>query len=177
MKLAAVDFLHTRTGRRVGWILLAMGTTGFAAAIWYQRSQATERDEALRAQQARTAALQAKPKPVRSLEPSASQRRFQQAQAELQRPWMASLRAIEAATVAPVYLLSLTIEPTTGLVKLEAESPTFRQALAYVELLDQSGALQRATLLSHAQSAAASLPPVDYSGIVRFTVATHWNLR
>jgi len=85
---------------------------------------------------------------------------------------MASLRAIESATVDPVYLLGLSFEPSTGAIKLEAEAPSFEHALAFTQVLADGVTLSTASLASHEQLAdQTALRPV-----VRFTVLTRWNM-
>lgn len=173
MSFEAVDFLRRPRQPRVGWILLMAGAVALGAAVWFEQHWAAERSEALRLHQLSLAARLIKPKPVRPAESTVAERRQQQAQMELRRPWLPALRAVEFATADPVYLLSLSIEPTTGLVKLEAEAPSFAHALAYVAVLDEGGVLNPAALVSHAE---AQTPPTDRP-LVRFTVATRWNAR
>jgi hypothetical protein len=166
----AVDFLRAPQPPRIGWVLLALGVGALATTLWLDQRWASERaatDRTERQAQDARRAQQAPPPPV---EPTLAQRRWQQAQGELRRPWLPALRAIESATVNPVFLLSMTIEPGTGLIKLDAEAPSFDHALAYVQVLDEGGVLQPATLVSHEQS-------VDAGGgrsAVKFSAVTHW---
>lgn len=173
MRPSTVDFLRDPQQPFVGWILLAFGVIGLGVSIWFQQQWATERSEALHSQQLTLAANSAKPQPVRPTKPSPTEWRLQQAQAELQRPWLPVLRAVESATAAPIYLLSLNIDPSTGLVKLEAEAPSFDHALSFVSMLDAGGALQPAVLVSHAETASAQAD----KPWVRFSVATQWSVR
>lgn len=173
MNLAAVDFLRAPAPPRVGWALLLIGMMALGIAVWLDQQWTAERRDGLQQQQFSGAARQALAKPARPAEPSAAQRRLQQAETELRRPWLATLRAIESATVEPVYLLSISIEPGTGIVRLEAEAPSFERALTYIETLNSDGALRPATLVSHMQATAqpSNLP------VVRFSVSTQWNPR
>lgn len=170
MSGSTVDFLHAPRRPRIGWVLLALGIAAMAIALWCEQRWASERaateladEQALAAQRA----LLALPPPR---EPTLAQRRWQQAQGELRRPWLQALRAIEAATVNPVFLLSMTIEPSKGLIKLDAEAPSFDHALAYVQVLDIGGVLQPAALVSHEQAADVA----GRRGTVRFSALTHW---
>lgn len=170
MSGSTVDFLHAPRRPRIGWVLLALGSAALAMALWCEQRWASERaateladEQALAAQRALLALL---PPP----EPTLAQRRWQQAQGELRRPWLPALRAIEAATVNPVFLLSMTIEPSKGLIKLDAEAPSFDNALAYVQVLDIGGVLQPAVLVSHEQAADVA----GGRGTVRFSALTHW---
>lgn len=176
MRLNRIDFLHPVTSPRVGWILLALGGMALGAAIWLDQHWTAERMEVQRAHQAVLAALaeqQAKAKPIRAAVPTQAERRVRQAQTELRRPWLPVLRAVESAAVAPVYLLSLNVDPLTGQVKLEAEAPSFDHALAFVQVLDLEGALQPATLQSHAETPA----PQGDKPWVKFSASTQWSMR
>ena len=165
----AVDFLRAPQSPRIGWVLLAVGIAALAAAWWFVQRWASERVASERAEQQALDAQRALQAPAPPVEPTLAQRRWQQAQSELRRPWLPALRAIESATVNPVFLLSMTIEPSKGLIKLDAEAPSFDHALAYVQVLDEGGVLQPATLVSHEQAA-------DLAGrsAVKFSVITHW---
>jgi hypothetical protein len=145
----------------------------FIAALAINRHWATEREEADALKQQAIAAQKVRPVPVRLPELSVAGRRLQQVRAELSRPWLATLSAIESATVHPVYLLALSIEPASGVVSFEAEAPSFDRALSYVEALSASGALVQVSLVSHAQ---ATAQPSDLP-VVRFTATGQWNLR
>jgi len=170
MKLRRIDFLHRPSEPRIGWTLLAIGAAALAGALWLDQQWAAQRSEARRLQAAATG-RQAKPVPVRPLGTTPTETRAKQVQAELRRPWLPVLRAVESATTAPVYLLSLNIDAVTGMVKIEAEAPSFDHALAFVQVLDAGGALKPASLLSHGESA---LPAAEKPW-VRFSVATQWN--
>ena len=165
----AVDFLQAPQPPRVGWVLLALGIAALAAALWCEQHWASERAAAEHAEQQALAAQRARQAPPPPVEPTLAQRRWQQAQPELRRPWLPALRAIESATVNPVFLLSMTIEPSKGLIKLDAEAPSFDHALAYVQVLDEGGVLQPATLMSHDQAGDAA-----GRSTVKFSAVTHW---
>ena len=171
MSGAVIDFLRPSQPPRIGWVLLALGIAGLAVAFWFDRQWADERTAAALAEQQALAAERGRQAPPPPVEPTLAQRRWQQAQLELQRPWLPALRAVESATVSPVFLLSMTIEPAKGLIKLDAEAPSFDHALAYVQMLDEGGVLQPATLVSHEQAAS----PGDGRGSVKFSAVTHWS--
>jgi hypothetical protein len=133
-------------------------------------------------------AREARLQPLAAAQPTLAQRRWNQARPELARPWLAALSAIESATRPPVYLLSMNIDPATGVIRLEGEAPGFDQALAYVQALGAEPALSSATLESHSEvpsaggsAAAAALSPPTALGappsdrpVVRFSALTHW---
>ncbi len=173
MNLAAFDFLRPPSSPRIGWILLGVGAVVLGAAVWLETQWAAERGEVLRLRQFNLAKQQTRPKPAPPSAPTLVERHWQQARLELRRPWLPVLRAIEVATTDPVYLLSLTVEPVTGLVKLDAEAPSFDVALLYVQQLSEGGALERVILTSHAEA----VPQRADRPIVKFSVATHWNVR
>ena len=165
----AVDFLRAPQPPRIGWVLLAVGVAALATAWWFDQRWTSERVASERAEQQAVDALRALQAPAPPVEPTLAQRRWQQAQGELRRPWLPALRAIESATVNPVFLLSMTIEPGKGLIKLDAEAPSFDHALAYVQVLDEGDVLQPATLVSHEQGG-------DVAGrsTVKFSAVTQW---
>jgi len=165
-----VDFLRPPQPPRVGWALLALGFVALTIALWCEQRWAAERATAEHAEQQARTEQQARQAPPPPLEPTLAQRRWLQAQSELQRPWLPALRAIESATVNPVFLLSMTIEPSKGLIKLDAEAPSFDHALAYVQVLDIGGVLEPAVLVSHEQ--VPNLPAG--AGAVKFSAVTHW---
>jgi hypothetical protein len=170
MRSSAIDFLRPPRPPRLGWVLLALGVAALATALWLEQRWTSERAVAEQAEQQALAAQRALRAPPPPTEPTLAQRRWQQAQGELRRPWLPALRAIESATVNPVFLLSMTIEPGNGLIKLDGEAPSFDHALAYVQVLDEGGALQPATLLSHEQA----VDPSGARGAVKFSVTTRW---
>ena len=170
----AVDFLRPQRPPRLGWVLFTLGVISLAAALWCEQRWAAEHaavDQAYRqAQEQAMAVERARRAPPPPREPTLIERRWLQAQPELHRPWLPALHAIESATVNPVFLLSMNIDPVKGLIRLDAEAPSFDHALAYVQVLDESGALQPAELVSHERAVAA----VGAPGTVRFSVVTQW---
>jgi hypothetical protein len=108
--------------------------------------------------------------PRRPPEPSLAVRQWAQAQEELQRPWLQVLRGIETKTKSPVFLLSLRLEPAKGLVRLEAEAPTFAEAVSYVDGLRDGGEMLPAMMASH-DTVPAGTPEQT---VVKFTAVTHW---
>jgi hypothetical protein len=171
MSVKAINFLRPTGAPRIGWWLLAAGVLSLGAAKWCDQRWTAGRQSAEQAQQQRADALRAAQRPVAPPPPSTSDRRLQQARTELQRPWMAALRAIESAAVDPVYLLALSFEPSTGVIKLEAEAPSFEHALAFTQVLADGNTLGTAALASHEQVA----DPSTGRPAVRFTVLARWN--
>ena len=170
MSTTAVDFLREPRPSVAGSVLLAIGVVALAGALWFDKQWSSERAAAMQAEEQVIAARTARLAPVRPAEPSLAQRRWEQARPELRRPWLPALKAVESATVNPVFLLSMNVEPATGLIKLEAEAPSFDHALAYVQVLDQSGVLRPAVMVSHEQAT----DPASGRGFVKFTAATQW---
>jgi hypothetical protein len=168
----APDFLRPQRQPRTGWILLAVGTLAMVAALYVERRCTLQHVAADHAQQQAAADL-ARQAPPRPVEPTALQHRADQVQHVLRNmrdPWLPTLRAIESATVSPVFLLSLDIDPTKGLVKLDAEAPSFDHALAYVQMLEEGGFLRPAQLVSHE----SAVDGASGRNVVRFSVATQW---
>jgi len=170
MNLQAIDFSRSPARSRAGAWLLAAGMVALVSSLWLDHQWTAERAEAERLLQAELEAQRVAQRPVPVREPSASERRALRARSELQRPWMKTLSAIEAATVDPIFLLSASFEPAAGTIKLEAEAPSFDHALAYTQNLPEGHALVSAALASHE---AAPDTPLLHNG-VRFTVLARW---
>ena len=170
MNARAVDFLHPPGPPVLGWWLLAIGLLAFAGSLEFAQRSAAERAQAERAGQTAAAARRAAQPAPRPAETTPAERRRRHALAELRRPWLPALRAVESAAVAPVYLLALSLEPSTGLLRLDAEAPDFEQALAHVRDLGASGVLSDAHLISHEQNTDSATG----RSVVRYTVNARW---
>lgn len=172
MSTAAVDFLRAPAPPPLGWVLLVVGAAALVAAMAFDAHYAAVQAEAQRAAQAQLDLDRQRLQPVRPVVPSAAEVRLRQADADSRAPWLRTLRVVEATTRDPVYLRSLVIEPAAGVIKLEAEAPTFAEALSYAKALDEETSLHPALLSSHEQF-------VDATGksAVRFSVAGRWNSR
>jgi hypothetical protein len=170
MTNGAIDFLRSPRQPRVGWVLLTLGSMAIVGALWCDQHWFAYRTAIEHAEREALAAQMVRQVPPKPAEPSLAQRRWEQAQVELRRPWLPTLRAIESATVNPVFLLSMTIDPAKGLIKLDGEAPSFDHALAYVQVLDEGGALRPAQLISHEQSpdGAPGHPSVKFSAVTRW---------
>ena len=171
--MASVDFLHHPPQPRLGWLLLAAGTVALVTALLVDR-RATElsasADQVLQAQ----AELQhRRQETIKVVAPTASDIRLRQAEFESRAPWLALLRTIETTSQDPVYLRSFTLEPAAATIKLEAEAPTFAEALAYAGALDESSLLHPALLTSHDEVPDAATG----KNVVHFSVMTRWNSR
>jgi hypothetical protein len=172
MNLRNADFLRRPSAPRLGWVVLAVGMVAVVIAIGAdQRGQARrEALEQARLQRIEAERVRQRPAPVKP--PTAADRRAAQAEHELRRPWLAAMRGVEAATVAPVFLVAMSIE-RGGLVKLEAEAPAFDEVLAYVDRLGRNDSLGGVTLVSHQQGT----DPATGGSLVRFAVSAEWGPR
>lgn len=173
MSRSTIDFLRSPGTPTLGSVLLVAGALCCAVAIWLSNKWSTERLLALRAEQAAAEAKREQLRPKPRTAPTIDQTRQAYAQLELRRPWLPALRAVESATVAPIFLLALTIDPATGLVKLEGEAPSLDHALAYGLMLDEGGALQSAVVNSHD----LVTDPGSGRTVVRFAASTRWTTR
>lgn len=174
MSSPAVDFLRPPHRPIVGWLLFVVGAGSVAASLWFAQRWATERATAEREQQQASEARRTATRPRTPSAPTAVQLRERQAQALLRRPWMQALRAIESTATEPVYLISLSMDPGAGTVRLEAEAPSFDEAVAFVQALDRRGdPLQQVMLASHEQVNDAATA----RGYVRFAATAQWSTR
>lgn len=150
MTARSVDFLHPRRAPWTGWLLLALGAATAAAAVWHDREIDTAQAARELAQAKRQdEEAQARRRAQQALTPTVDSIRELGARSELQRPWMATFRALEAATADPVFVLALNIDPGKGSVHVDAVAPTLDDALVYVERLGQEHALADVHLTSH----------------------------
>lgn len=173
MTRSTIDFLRPPGTPPLGWLVLATGALCFAVTLWLGNKWLSERLLAQRAEQAATETMHEQSRPKPRAAPTIDQVRQVHAQLELRRPWLAALRAVESNTAAPIYLLSLSIDPATGLVKLEGEAPSLDHALAYGLVLDEGGALQPAIVNSHD----VVTDPGSGRTVVRFAASTRWTTR
>jgi hypothetical protein len=170
MNVDAVDFLRRRGPPVLGWWLLALGVVAFAASLAFAQRMAAQRAQVEQAGQIAAAARRALQPAPRPVETTPAERRRRNALAQLRQPWLPALRAVESAAVEPVYLLSLNMEASAGLVRMDAEAPDFEHALAHVRALGESGVLSAARLGSHEQIADAATG----RSVVRYTVDARW---
>lgn len=170
---AAIDFLRPEAPPRLGWLLLLAGAGALVAALAFDRHYAAAQAEVERMAQARLEQDRQRLRPARLVAPTAAEVRLRQADADSRAPWLATLRAIESTTRDPVYLRSLVIEPASGAIKLDAEAPSFAEALSYAKALDDESSLRPAFLSSHEQV----VDPATGKSVVRFNVSGRWNSR
>lgn len=171
MRSRPIDFLRAPRPPIVGWCLLLIGIAALASALMVHRQREIQRAELETAASQRDAAQRRlQEAALRPKVLSADDRRLQKIAAQLQQPWLPTLRAIEGATESPVFLLGLAIDPATGKIQLDAEAPSFDHALVYVQRLSEDGALPSAQMASHESI-------IDPSGraAVRFTVVATWS--
>jgi hypothetical protein len=171
MSLAAIDFLHPRRASWFGWCLLALGAAALGAALWLDGrwiSQRAERDAVIRMREEATQRDRlAAAKPVI---PTPNQRRLQRIAPQLRQPWLPVLRLVENMTEAPVFLLGLTIDPATGLVRLDGEAGSFEEAVAYTQVLDDGQVTGPAQLRTHE----TVNEPGTGRASIRFSIETRW---
>lgn len=175
MTLRGLNFQRSDDTPARGWVLLVAGSVALAGSLAWQAAESADRAKrsaALRqaheaARQAQAASRAAKP------ELTAAQAAWASILPALRQPWLPALRAIEAATEPPVHLLSLSIDPTSGLVRIDGEAPDFETAVRYAGVLASPEALQPAQLRSHE----AATDPNTGRAFVRFSAQSKWIVR
>jgi hypothetical protein len=166
-----IDFSERPGGTpALGWALLIAGAASCAAAMaWSARAGAAATAAQTRLDERRADLARAsRPKPVAP--PTLQSRRLAQAERDLAAPWLAALRGIENSAVEPVYLRSLTIEPSSGAIRVEAEAPRLEEALEFVRGLDGDPLMSPAALTSHQ----AGTDPIGGAQIVVFGASAKW---
>jgi hypothetical protein len=88
--------------------------------------------------------------------------------ARLNLPWGEMLDAVEAATPAPIALLSITPEPARALLKLEAECGDSKDMIDYLKQLEQQPVFERVTLVRHERT------KDGMDGVIRFQIEAQW---
>lgn len=169
MNLKGTDFLRAPSPPLMGWCLLVAGLAALAVCTTVWQRWASEMEQQRQEQEARLEVSRAALQPAVVTPPTAVQHQLQQARDELNRPWVGALEAIETVTIDPVYLLSLSFERGSDVLRLEAEANSFEEALGYVQKLAQTTPLRDAVLLSHAQTT----NPRGLN-VVRFSVVMRW---
>ncbi len=171
MSAARLDFLSPRRMPRAGIVLLVLAALALGASFWLDQRWSAERvaaDEARRAQE--ESARQALEQASRPVPPTPDELRRRTAQPLLRQPWLQVLRVLESATEPPVYLLGLNVDPATGNIRIEGESPSFAEALAYAQTLRNDDVITTAQLRSHE----LATDPNTGRQAVRFMVTSQW---
>lgn len=174
MNAASVDFLRPQRAPWAGWFLLALGVSALLAALWLDRQWTRERgDHEARLKLREETAQQLQRAALAPIAPTPDQRRLQRIAPQLRQPWLPVLRLVENVTEVPVFLLTLAIDPATGMVRLDGEAPGFDQALAYAQALDDDGLMGPAQLRSHE----FFNEPGTGRPSMRFSIVTRWKTR
>lgn len=174
MNATTIDFLSPQRVHWLGWCGLALGVSALLGTLWLDRQWTRERQEHEAGQKLREeAAQQAQRAALQPIAATPDQRRLQRIAPQLRQPWLPVLRLVENVTEAPVFLLTLGIDPATGVVRLDGEAPGFDHALAYAQALDDEGVMGPAQLRSHE----FVNEPGTARPSVRFSVVTRWKTR
>ncbi len=174
MNATTIDFLHPRRTPWLGWCVLTVGSAMLIAALWLDSRWTAERAHRELAARKSLEAIEFKQRTaMQTPTPSADRLRFERIAPQLHQPWLPTLRVIENATAPPVLLLSLSIDPATGVVRLEGEASEFDQAVAYAQGLDDDSFIGPAQLRSH------EIVTDSASGqaVTRFSIVTRWKNR
>ena len=171
--ITPVDFLHPPRPPMIGAVLVLVGTISLiGAGLLNERYGAALIHRAAQVQ-VRLEQEQERERPLPVQRPGPAELRLRRAATESRAPWLATLRSVENLTKDPLYLRSLAIELAAGTVKLEAEAPTFAEALAYSEALGAEPILRPVLLTAHEQVADTT----PGKSLVRFHLVAGWNTR
>jgi hypothetical protein len=146
-----IDFArHRRLGGRLSWIVLGLGLTLLAAAVWHVGSLTHLRQQlAQRADDAARAAAAARPAP-RASSPAeqGARREAVRVVVDLDRPWFALLAEVDAAAVRPVRVNRVAVDSRFESVSIELESAAVADVLAFVQRLSAVASLRDARLVA-----------------------------
>ena len=142
-----IDFSRPPGLPRAGWCLLLVGSL-LLAGTWGLRLHWQERAEVAQRrldQVGQEAARRQAEDLARKVPTPAAARRLAQLRHQQAWPWQAAFQVVDDAVAEPVYLLGLSLQPgaedsSAGALKLEAQAPTWNDALAFVERLRQAQA-------------------------------------
>ena len=144
MKPGHVDFSKKPGSPLLGWCILLLGVVLLASA-WALKRHWSEQAITLQrhlSQTEREAARQLAASRARAALPPAEARRWARWQTQQSLPWQEALQAVDAASGDPVYLLGLTwlggSDGSPGQLKLEAQAPSWNEALMFVGKLQRS---------------------------------------
>jgi hypothetical protein len=169
--MSRVDLLHPDRPPWLGWVVLALGTLALIAAVGlrqhWQRLQTSAQERALKELRAQQ---EAKVRTAKPALPAPDLARQQRLGALVARPWLQTLRAIEAAMAPSIYILGLSIDPAAGLVRIEAEAAGFDRMLNYLQMLEARPELQAVQLRSHEPMVGSD--PASHG--LKFTVTAQW---
>ena len=169
-RVLSIDFIRNSQPGVLGWILLLVGAVTLGGALWLDRQWSAEQQRREAAQRMQTedalaqARIAAQPRPL-----TADERRFKAITPHLTQPWLQTLRLIEATTEAPIYLMTLEIDPVNGAIRIDGEAPSFDAVLAYTEQINSPGLLEQSRLRLHEQLTDSPAGPA-----VRFSATARW---
>lgn len=171
MSAPSVDFLRSGKVPALGWLLLSAGALALVASVWVDRQWSQERAKAeanVRSQiEAQRQARQEDQRPLRA---TVDDRRTQYLARQLRQPWLPTLRLLENATGPDIFVVSLSMDPAAGLVRIDGECANFGQVLDYTRALNEARLLGPVELRSHEEA-------VDPNGraVVRFSLVAPWS--
>lgn len=170
MSLRHVDFVRPEQRHRVGWVVLVLGLCSLVAAGGAAHRLSHLKTWASVVNERPTTAPQAVPPAMRAAAPPNEEVRARRPQAGSDHDWTYALQALEAATVAPVYTLSVALETSTQSMRVEAEAPSVRHITLYVESIQASPGIKAASLMNHQEW----LDPTSQRQAIRFAVVANW---
>lgn len=173
--MRTIDFQHPQRQPVIGWVLLAMGA-GLLVASWIYRESVTRDQrsaEQVRAEQAAALQREAELRRPAPAPRTPAQIALASISPTLRQPWLPVLKTIEGVSEPPIFLLSISIDPASGVVRIEGEAPTFEAAVAYVSSLGEPEVLQPAQLRSHD----SAVDPNTNQPLVRFSAQAKWVTR
>lgn len=171
MSLNQLDFARPLLRFRTGWVTLILGLCALAAAAAAAHELSRQQKlasvaQGLQEQKRSQAASPAQRSKVLSVEDIHSRR----LRTVLAHDWTNALAALEDAATSPVYTLSMSLDTATRSLRVEAEAPTVRHAIGFVEAIQGCQGISAATLVSHQEW----IDSVSQRHALRFAAIATW---
>lgn len=170
MSLNHVDFARPILRFRAGWatLILGLGALAAAAAAAYELSRQQKLVSAAQSLQAQKS--QATRPTQQSKILSVEEIHSRKLQNALVHDWTNALEALEDAATSPVFTLSVSLDTATRSMRVDAEAPTVRHAIGFVEAIQACQGISAATLVGHQEWTES----VSQRHALRFAAVATW---
>jgi len=145
-----LDFLRSPGQPALGWLLLLLGVAAVAGVLAFNHHrQEIQAREDMKIEARAEAQRREREAALRPHVMSPEEKRLRHVLPALNQPWLPVMRSIESVTDSPVFLLGLSIDPSSGKLQIEAQAPDFDEAMGYVQRLAEVDLLKSVQIVSH----------------------------